>query len=218
MGYEYGPNERIIMAIFTGISNFAAIPGITLMIIYDRNYEFFIGMFTAITSLLYHVCESLDYEFYMEHGKWHALDNIGSICCINSLLISLMNSYGDSNKQLRLNLFSLCFVLVMQAENPWDLFNTIFPIIVFGLIVLYDYYRNGIPKYNTHSIRKGASILIVAIAMFVKGLDDQNDYLRIAHSLWHVTIGINMFYLWQIQEKESIPLKQIFVEGYKRLA
>ena len=45
---------------------------------------------------------------------------------------------------------------------------------------------------------------MIAIAMFVKGLDDGNDYLRIYHSLWHVSIGVSSFYLYQLQENKVI--------------
>ena len=46
--------------------------------------------------------------------------------------------------------------------------------------------------------------------MFVKGLDEHSDYLRIAHSLWHILIGISTFYLWQLQEKKFVSFKEHF--------
>jgi hypothetical protein len=214
--FQYSQNEKIIMAIFTGASNFTSFPALFLMYLYERPFEFYIGLFTMITSFLYHVCESIDYNLYMEPGKWHQLDNIGSICCLNSLIISLMSSYRNHPHQLKLNLFSLFFVLILQIKDPWDLFNTLFPIIVHASLLFHDYYKHGIPKYNRKIMLRGVSILIIAISMFIRGLDDETDYLRIYHSIWHVTIGISTFYLWQIQEHRMVGIFQVFEEAYKR--
>ncbi len=212
MAYDYTFKEKWIMGVTTGLSNFATLPTLYLMVLYNRHFEFFIGVFTIITSFLYHFTESIEYDIYMEAGKWHALDNIGSICCFNSLFISMMNCHHNQRVQSNLNLFSILFVTFMQAENPWDLFNTIFPILMFGAILIFDYIKNGMPKFNKKMIIKGLSILVIAVSMFVKGLDEHSDYLRIAHSLWHVTIAISTFYLWQVLESRNYSLLDISKE------
>lgn len=218
MAYDYNPEEKVIMAVITGASNFACLPALILMILYERLFEFYIGLFTMITSFMYHVTESLDTTIYMEPGKWHMLDNVGSICCINSLLISLMSCYRNHQKIMKLNLFSLFFVLTLQTEGPWDLFNTIFPICVFIVIVIHDFVIHGLPKYNYTIMSRGTSILLIAIAMFAKGLDEDSDYMRLYHSMWHVTIGAATFYLWQVQEKRLVSFKEVFTETYHKLA
>jgi len=106
--------------------------------------------------------------------------------------------------------------MIIQANNPWDLFNTIFPISVYILILIYDFLMNGIPKFNYNTMRRGLGILILAISMFIKGLDEHSDYMRIAHSLWHISIGIATFYLWQIQEKRFISFREVFDESYHK--
>jgi predicted membrane channel-forming protein YqfA (hemolysin III family) len=216
MGYEYSLHEKLVMAFITGVSNFACIPGLVLMILIERPFEFYIGLLTMISSFMYHLTESLDVNFYMEPGKWHELDNIGSICCINSLLLSMNNSYRNHPRQLKFNLFSLCLVMIMQGNNPWDLLNTFFPILIFALILIYDYIKYGVPWYNYEIMAKGVGLFIIAISMFIKGLDEHNDYLRVAHSIWHILIGIATFYLWQIQEKRLLNFKQVFVETYHK--
>lgn len=215
MAYQYSSTERAVMAFITGISSVTCIPVLLLMAILHRSFEFYIGAMTIFTSVMYHVCESLDVVIYLDQEKWHMLDNIASICGMNALLISLLNCHYDYNKQLRLNLLSLLLVLVMQTSHPWELFNTITPVAAFGILLIYDYWTHGVPKCNRSALYKGVTILVLAFAMFVRGLDDANDYLRIAHSLWHVLIGFSSFYLWQIQERQMRSWEVTISQGYK---
>jgi len=214
MAYDYTFSEQIIMSIITGLSNFTFIPTILLNFIWERHFESYISLFTMVTSFMYHFTESLNIEIYMEPGKWHILDNIGSICCFNALIITYMNIKTE-DKRLKLNLASLILVIVLQTENPWNLLNTIVPILLFGILLIYDYYIHGVPEFNYKELVRAFSVFIVAIAMFVKGLDEHSDYLRIAHSLWHMFMGICSFYLWQIRENANIDFKNIFYEFHK---
>ncbi len=210
MVYEYSQNEKVIMAFITGISNFACLPCLILMIVQERLFEFYLGLFTMVTSFMYHVTESLDTTFYLEPGKWHALDNIGSICCFTSLLVYFMN--GNKQRSKKLNYFSLFLVLVIQAENPWDLLNTVLPIVLYIFILICDFIINGVPKYNFKTLSWGVGVLLIAISMFIKGLDEHSDYMRIAHSFWHVTIGVSTFYLRQAKEKHFLKLRDLTVQ------
>ena len=53
--------------------------------------------------------------------------------------------------------------------------------------------------------------------MFVRGLDDLNDYIRIYHTLWHLFIGIAFYYLWQIQYKDFVNFSSIYQYGLKQI-
>jgi predicted membrane channel-forming protein YqfA (hemolysin III family) len=212
MGFEYTFSERVVMALITGLSNLGSIPPLYIVYKNEKTFETCIGLFTLLVSVLYHVCESLEVSFYLEQDQWHILDNIGSINCFNSLLMSLMKSGKTHDEHIYLNMTSLFLVITMQAKNPWDLFNTIFPLILFTLILFYDFVKRCVPQYNKEAMKKGCTILIIAISMFVKGLDDANDYLRIYHSLWHISIGWASFYLWQLQENKVYD----YLEYYKK--
>ena len=49
---------------------------------------------------------------------------------------------------------------------------------------------------------KGCLIMAVGIIGFAKGLDDENDYLRLWHGLWHCFGSVAYFYLWQSIDKD----------------
>jgi predicted membrane channel-forming protein YqfA (hemolysin III family) len=103
---------------------------------------------------------------------------------------------------------------VFQKRGPWDLTNTIMPIVIFILIAIANCVRNGLPKFNFDAMSYGGFYLVGAIAMFIKGLDDLNDYLRMYHSLWHVLIGLSTYYLWQLQDAVLLPMRRILKEEY----
>ena len=46
--------------------------------------------------------------------------------------------------------------------------------------------------------------------MFIRGLDDLNDYIRIYHTLWHIFIGTAFYYLWQAQYKNYVTYTEIY--------
>lgn len=216
MPFEYSNHEKILMALITGLSNISSIP-ITLLTYKQGNiFVFMIAVFSMITSFFYHICESLDIVILLKQQKWHELDNIGAICSLNSLFLVLTQYHQDLEKENLFNYFSVFMTLIFQEKDPWDLTNTILPIFIFLLITMYDWIKVGRPKLNYELFWVGGIFLIAAVVMFVKGLDDRNDYLRIYHSLWHILIGISTFFLRQLQEKEIINLKEIFSISLKK--
>lgn len=197
------------MAITTGASNIATLPGLFLMKKQGRYFAYYLSIFAFFNSLLYHICESLDIIVFIPQKKWHELDNIGAICCLNALIISLTKNSENMLEQNKMNYVSLFIALIFQKRDPWDLMNTIVPIVIITIITLYQFYRFGFPKYYLASSSQGLVLLVLALAMFIKGLDDLNDYLRMYHSLWHVLIGLSTYYLWQIQKETVLPIHNI---------
>lgn len=210
MVFEYTQKERVVMAIITGMSNISSIP-VTLLTYKQKNhFVFMMAVFSMLTSVFYHICESLDIVIVLKQLKWHELDNIGAICSLNSLILVLTQYHRDIEKQNYLNYFSIFIALTIQQRGPWELINTLLPIFLFLGIAVFDWVKNGIPKFNYEVMGYGGFFLMGAIAMFAKGLDDGNDYLRIYHSLWHVLIGVSTFYLWQLQDMKIISMKSLF--------
>lgn len=214
MPYEYNSTEQILMAIITGISNFSSIPVSLLTKKQKNTFVFNMAIFSMITSVLYHVCESLDIILFLPQKKWHELDNIGAICCMNSLILGFTSADSSIDEHTRLNYISIFIALIFQQRNPWDIVNTISPICLFILYCFWDWYKNGFPFCNRDALIYGSVYMVMAIAMFIQGLDDLNDYLRCYHSLWHLLIGLSTFYLWQVQEKKICSLKDILMNSY----
>ena len=209
MGFDYTDNERILIAFFTGITNFSFLPVIFLMILQKRYFEVYLSIYTGITSFLYHVCEGLDYDIYMNQKKWHVCDNIGSITAINSILVYFMR-FNNYEKEVKYNLFCLFLAITLQINEPWDLNNTILPIILYAALLgyhIYNFIDGHKVRYHPQMLKNGMILLLFAFIGFFYGLDEHTDYLRLYHCVWHIFIGISTFYLRQAvvyDEKERL--------------
>ena len=223
MVYEYTYNERILMAVTTALSNVSTIPGLCLMKYQGRIFSYYFSIFGIIVSFMYHLCESLDIIIIIPQLKWHELDNIAAIYCLNNLMLSFTNFGLNIDEMERKNYISTFLILIIQKRGPWNLSNTIIPILLCGLYVLYNLLRYGIPVYYKPQLFKGIIFFGIGIIMFIRGLDDLNDYqnffkyIRIYHTLWHIFIGIAFYYLWQIQYKNYVSYAEIYNFALKEI-
>lgn len=214
MGYQYSSYESILMAFITGLSNFTLIPGLTMLKKRKRIFEFYIGALTFLSSFMYHFTESLNIKIILKPGRWHKIDNISSITGFNTFFINNFNNFSLENK-LEANFISLIMTFLFQFDHFWKIENTIYPIVICVVLMFLNNIYYGNPKFQQKPLAIGFAYLAVALVFFVLGLDDDNDYLRIYHSLWHYFIGISTFYLWQIQEKEFFYFTETFLKILK---
>ena len=210
MVYEYNFLERVLMAIITSLSNISTVPGLFLMKYQGRIYSYYFSLFGLFVSFMYHLCESLDIIIFIPQLKWHELDNIAAIFCLNNLILSFTKIGLNIQEIERLNYLSTLFIVIIQKRGPWDLKNTFIPIVLCVLYLIYHFIKYGIPKYYKPQLIRGSIFFGIGLIMFVRGLDDLNDYIRIYHTLWHLFIGIAFYYLWQIQYKDFVSYSKIY--------
>lgn len=205
--------EKNAMLVITGITNFACIPALYVVLKKRLYFQFYIGVFTFITSFMYHSMESVEWDrMYLDRGTWHKLDNIGSIVCFQSLFIYWMdnlhykkNRYYSINTpdiDLQLLMIALIITMIMQANHPWLLENTYIPILLFVLLFLLTVIFGRRPRFNLYYLKRGVAMLAIAVCCFIKGLDEHSDYLRFYHGMWHCFIGFGSFFLWQSIDKD----------------
>ncbi len=101
-----------------------------------------------------------------------------------------------------------------QERAPWNINYTIVPIAIPIAILLgkmmylargsnhsvFDvlhWYTRKSPHwlFNKH-FNIGMFFMTVAMFFFVRGLDDENDYLRYNHGLWHLFVGFAFYFLF----------------------
>ena len=217
MVYEYSSLERILMAITTALSNVSTIPGLFLMKYHGRIFSYYFSIFGIFVSFMYHLCESLDIIIFIPQLKWHELDNIAAIYCLNNLILSFTKLGLDIDHIEKLNYISSLLIIIIQKRGPWDLINTILPVVICIIYAIYHMIKNGVPKYYKPQLIKGGILFGIGLIMFIRGLDDLNDYIRIYHTLWHLFIGTAFYFLWQVQYKDFVGFTQIYQYGLKQI-
>lgn len=205
-GFIYSNFEKIVMGIINSSSNLGIIPCLILVIKYKKDVDVFLGLLTFFSSFMYHLCDGLDINIYMKEGEWHQIDNIGSICSITSFLLAMSNY--SQKVQIRLNLCFLLLIIIVQFADPWNLTNTIFPILLALIITVYSFFSkklinlrdkvsiiNKNNEMNNNYKNRGKIVFALAFICFIIGINEHYDYLRIFHSLWHILIGYSTYYI-----------------------
>lgn len=127
--------DKGVYVLVTAVTNCACIPA--MVILWRRRFlfEFFVSVFTILTSFMYHFCDSIKGSAWLEEHKWHRLDNVFSIQAFATLFIYL-SVLPSLRLHLMVNFFTLGFVMLMQEKSPWDVFYTIVPIFLTILLFL----------------------------------------------------------------------------------
>ena len=215
MVYQYTQKERIIMAIIDSISNLPIGPTIFLIKRQNKIFSYYMGYFSMIVSIMYHLCESLDIKIILVQKKWHELDNIGAMYAFSQMSVPLTKFNNNMNYITKKNYIIFFIILLFQQRGPWILMNTVLPLVFDFSLAIFQILIYGLPEYNKKTMYKAGIFMGISLIFFYEGLDDLNDYLRIWHSLWHIFIGITSFYLLQIQEKNYVGFKQVIFEYFQ---
>ena len=215
MVYQYTQKERIIMAIIDSISNLPIGPTIFLIKRQNKTFSYYMGYFSMIVSIMYHLCESLDIKIILVQKKWHELDNIGAMYAFSQMSVPLTKFNNNMNYITKKNYIIFFIILLFQQRGPWILMNTVLPLVFDFSLAIFQILIYGLPEYNKKTMYKAGIFMGISLIFFYEGLDDLNDYLRIWHSLWHIFIGITSFYLLQIQEKNYVGFKQVIFEYFQ---
>jgi len=202
-----------------GITNLFCLPAVYVVWRRGLIISTYTACFTFVTSLLYHCTDALSMQnLYLTPTQWHKLDNIGTIMGLVNVLIYLMdnihyNEYGEPESRheakldRHMNYCGLGLTLIMQTKDPWDIFNTYMPILIFLAIFLVRIYRRR-PRVNKGMLYTGLGLLCLGVFFFSLGLDEEFDYYRVYHGLWHISAATSCFYLMQSVDKDK-PHSQV---------
>lgn len=205
------PLETYVQVLSTGLTNFSCLPG--LYIIYRRGLilQFYIGLLTLTTSFMYHVTETLRVNVWIDPGKWHKLDNIGSIMSLISVCVYLMDNVDkkkdiwkssyESKQDRHLLYIGMGLTLVFQTDAPWKIHNTVIPILLYFVLLVVKTVICR-PRLNMAYFKPGMTLLLLGCICFYKGLDDKTDYLRLWHGCWHLLAGSSTFFILQCIDKD----------------
>ncbi|KPA73123.1 hypothetical protein ABB37_10104 [Leptomonas pyrrhocoris] len=159
--------------------------------------ECVLGFFAVMVSFMYHTCECFHTVLFLSEMQWHRLDNIGAITSVgcSCLHLACLESRGMLEYVQSAALFA---VIIVQEAAPWDIRYTAAPVGMCVCVpvvshVLYPRRRQGIV---IRRLINGLAACAFGFVFFAIGLDDQHDPFRMFHGLFHVCIGIGVFFFF----------------------
>jgi uncharacterized membrane protein len=198
-------------------SHVAVFPALAMLLRRRWVFEFSVGSFCCLVSLLYHMSEVAGNIFFLTELQWHRLDNIGAIAVFGGLFVYLCDIPADAGHghqpalahQL-LQFATLFASVIVQEHDPWNETYTFVPIVAFATMPVLSHMAQGrFPRFVWANVAKGFGLVALGAMFFVFGLDDANDPCRVYHGLWHLLAGGGMWWLWQIVPHETAhPLRR----------
>lgn len=180
------------MVVVSAGSNFTSLPLVWNCWKHNKIFEGLVFLCSMLSSFLYHLGEIYNHVFYLKYHEWHRLDNVFAIASFG-----LYALYITSNsEEALLTYLTLIVAILAQEKDPWNLRYTVGPIVGFFLlgVAVNLIKRKGLPKYNGWAVKRGTFYLCIGLFFFSRGLDEEADYLRINHGLWHAFLGIASWY------------------------
>mmetsp|Transcript_28337 Transcript_28337/g.74384 ORF Transcript_28337/g.74384 Transcript_28337/m.74384 type:complete len:219 (-) Transcript_28337:85-741(-) len=193
-------SEHVLKFIFETITDVSFLPGLILLGRRGRPFETFIGVAQFITSFYYNLCDALDIQVILNIGEWHRMNQIFTITLGCFVLVYLMGNRNETRDHvLRYTVFFAVWVF-QEKDKYWmeeSQYTLCVPIAC--AILLAGRLLNGVyVKYNKPKLARGCLATAVAGLFFWASLSDMTDPFRLLHGLSQVTIGVALYYLWQV--------------------
>ena len=198
--------EMGVQATAVVLSNLAMLPAIVLLWRGGKRYEAVLGTGAFVSSTGYHLAQTFASNLLgYNEGDWHRIDNITSINCFIAVFVYLMDNRTRGVSTL-LKTVGFLAVLRMQLTRPWYLPYTVGPVALAVALPLCKHClvaRRFPRRFRVDMLRKGGLFLLLAFVAFARGLDDEADYLKLAHGAWHFLISVASYYMWQIVDEDK---------------
>jgi hypothetical protein len=179
-------------------THLAMLPGLYVAVRLGSGTFVGTGAATLLTSALYHVCEVMNTRaclsatgrrqlLGMDEGRWHRLDNVFAIASLQLLCLYMADLPLRRGAREALNWLAFFVTLVFQERGPWLLSHTLLPLLPCVALALVRVAHGA--RLSRRTFGWGVLCLLPAVYCFYRGLDDERDYLRMWHGMWHVAIN-----------------------------
>ena len=109
--------------------------------------------------------------------------------CFCNLIFSQANFKSKTEaSEIFLSFFLL--TIILQNYSPWEIQYSLIPIILSFLVSLTMTIKNGgFPRKNWRLFGIGITIIGFGVWVFSKSTNENEDYLRLYHHIWHLMCG-----------------------------
>lgn len=101
----------------------------------------------------------------------------------------------------------LVITVICQEAAPWVEFFTFLPIGIGWFVamarLLWFTPKEFRPMYSGKTLSAGIVCLLLGLYCFIRGLDDENDYLRMWHGMWHLFAALGIYCMFRSKKQLS---------------
>ena len=194
------------------VSHLPMVFTVVLLIRRQMRYECMVGCFAVVVSFMYHTCECFQSKLFLSELRWHRLDNIGEITSLGCSCLHL--ACFESRAVLEYVQPAVLFiVIILQEAAPWDVRYTVVPVCACMATPIVSQMLNQRRRQGIYLRRLlvGVGACAVGVVFFAIGLDDGNDPFRMFHGLFHICMGIAVFFFFyslrRPLERKKSPLQ-----------
>eukprot|EP00035_Acanthoeca_spectabilis_P009705 m.171293 g.171293 ORF g.171293 m.171293 type:complete len:219 (-) comp14811_c0_seq1:177-833(-) len=193
-------SQHVLRFLFETLTDVSFLPGLVQLGKRGRHFETFIGLAQFVTSFFYNLCDALEISVLIDITEWHKINNILTITLGCFVLVYLMGNRNEARDHvLRYSVFLSVWICQVKDGYWMDESQYTLSIPVACFLLLLIRLLNGIfVKYNKTQLVRGIGATAISGVFFYASLDDVTDPYRLLHGLSQVTIGVALYYLWQV--------------------
>lgn len=189
--------------VFEVLTDVSLLPSLVIIYRRRRHWDFFIGAFQLLCSLMYNVCDSLDVSLFLGKQDWHRLTNVSGLAYGVNVIVYLMMNGNESMDQLfRYSTFAALWIAQIKdeywmEETQYTLL-VIFIMLMLCAIKLFARGRLLFNMFDKRALKFGALFATFALLFFLLSLDDANDLWRWKHGVAQCFFGAAIYNLWRV--------------------
>jgi hypothetical protein len=120
----------VLQFLFETFTDLSVVPSLFLIFQRQKHFEFAMGIFQFVVSLLYNVCDSLDVTLFLDKTEWHQLTNVAGLAYgVNVLVYLMCNTSEAQDHVLRYTAFFSLWIA--QLKDRFWMEHTVTPFFFF---------------------------------------------------------------------------------------
>lgn len=193
----------VLKFLFEVITDFSVVPSLMLILQRKRHFEFFIGVFQMVVSLLYNLSDAFGVQLFLKNADWHRLTNVAGLAYGLNVLIFLMRNEDEAlDHILRYSGFAAIWIAQIKDdfwmhETQWTLY-VLFLFGFFCVVRTVSRRKQAFEGLSKRRILWGVVFSALAGVLFVISLDDAHDSFRFWHGMSQIFFGAALWNLWQV--------------------
>lgn len=206
----------VLRFVFEVVTDLSVFPSLYLIQRRRKHFEFFMGVFQFVCSMMYNFCDAFDLDsVFLAQEDWHRLTNITGLSYAANVAVVLMVNQNESlDHLLRYSAFALLWLAQIKDEfwmedSQWTLF-VLFVLGLFCIAKVFVRRKEVLKHYRMRPLKIGVGFGVLAFIFFLTSLDDYHDPFRFKHGIAQLLFGGALYNLWNVvkvsEKMDHLPI------------